>query len=74
MFYGASGAPDRHKRMNIHESLLNAGQVVGSVGGGLLYERVSWNAVFIAIALIVAAAIAFQIIAMARAPAGRAAA
>lgn len=74
MFYGASGAPDRHKRMNIHESLLNAGQVAGAVGGGMLYERVSWDSVFWAMALVVLAGIGFQLATIAKAPVRRSAA
>ncbi len=47
MFYGASGALDREKRMTIHEALLTAGQILGSVAGGLLYQAGSWSMIFI---------------------------
>lgn len=61
MFYGASGAPDRQRRMNIHESVLNAGQVLGSLGAGLAYQNLSWEAVFVAGALPILLGIALQL-------------
>lgn len=50
MFYGASGAPDRDRRMTVHEALLTAGQVLGSLVGGYLYQAVSMQLVFLFIA------------------------
>ena len=47
IFYGASGAPDRDKRMSIHEAVLTAGQILGSVGGGAAYQSISWPVVFV---------------------------
>jgi MFS family permease len=46
IFYGASGAPDRDRRMSIHEAVLTAGQILGSVAGGAIYQSFSWSAVF----------------------------
>jgi predicted MFS family arabinose efflux permease len=47
IFYGASGASDRDKRMSIHEAVLTAGQILGSVGGGAAYQAISWPVVFV---------------------------
>jgi predicted MFS family arabinose efflux permease len=52
IFYGASGAPDRDKRMSVHEAVLTAGQIVGSVGGGSAYQGISWPIVFVFVAAI----------------------
>jgi MFS family permease len=60
VFYGASGAPDRDKRMSIHEAVLTAGQVVGSVAGGAAYQRLSWTSVFALAAVLMAACLAAQ--------------
>ncbi len=61
VFYGASGALDRDKRMSVHEAVLTAGQVVGSVAGGAIYQRLSWAWVFILGALILAGCMAAQL-------------
>lgn len=61
IFYGASGAADRGRRMTIHEALLTVGQVLGAVGGGLLYGRLSFRAVFIFVAALFAAGLAAQL-------------
>jgi MFS family permease len=53
VFYGASGAPDRDKRMSVHEAVLTAGQIVGSVGGGSAYQAISWPMVFVFVAALV---------------------
>jgi predicted MFS family arabinose efflux permease len=50
IFYGASGAPDRDKRMSVHEAVLTAGQIAGSVGGGSAYQAISWPIVFVFVA------------------------
>lgn len=47
IFYGASGAPDRDKRMSVHEAVLTGGQILGSVAGGAIYQGLSWPAAFI---------------------------
>lgn len=46
LFYATSGAPDRDKRSSVHEALLTAGQVFGSIGGGILYQAFSMPTVF----------------------------
>jgi MFS family permease len=66
IFYGASGAPDRDKRMSIHEAVLTAGQVVGSVAGGAVYQRMSWSAIFALAAVLMAACLTAQIVLMRR--------
>ena len=50
MFYGASGAPDRDRRMTVHEALLTAGQALGSLVGGILYQASSMRLVFLFVA------------------------
>jgi len=47
LFYGSSGAPNRDRRMSIHEAVLTVGQILGSVGGGAVYESQSWPLVFV---------------------------
>lgn len=61
IFYGASGAADRAKRMTIHEALLTAGQIIGSIGGGAIYQAYSWRTVFIFLAVLVAGGLAAQL-------------
>ncbi len=55
MFSGASGAPDRDRRMTVHEALLTAGQVFGSLLGGILYQAASMRLVFLFTALLAGA-------------------
>jgi DHA1 family multidrug resistance protein-like MFS transporter/DHA1 family quinolone resistance protein-like MFS transporter len=57
MFHGASGAVERQKRMAVHEGMLTAGLIIGSVAGGLLYQRYSMRTVFL-LSLSVAASVA----------------
>ncbi|MBN1243247.1 MAG: hypothetical protein JXA15_11145 [Spirochaetales bacterium] len=66
IFYGASGAPDRDKRMNVHEALLTTGQFAGAAAGGLVYQAASMKAVFLALALLLAAGLAAQALLSAR--------
>ncbi len=47
IFHGISGSVDRGKRTAIHEALLTAGQIVGSVGGGQLYQAFSMKAAYL---------------------------
>ncbi|HET7839245.1 MAG TPA: hypothetical protein VFL04_05765, partial [Rectinemataceae bacterium] len=61
LFYGASGAPDRDRSVTIHEALLTAGQILGSIAGGVVYQLVSWSWVFIFLALLMAAGLALQL-------------
>ena len=61
IFYGSSGAVDRDKRMSVHEAVLTAGQVLGSVGGGAAYQVFSWPLVFVCSAAIAALCVPAQI-------------
>ncbi len=61
LFYGASGASDRDRRVTIHEALLTAGQILGSIAGGLVYQLVSWSSIFIWLAVLMAAGLALQV-------------
>jgi MFS family permease len=66
IFYGASGAADRARRMTIHEALLTAGQILGSIGGGMAYQAFSWQTVFVFLAVIVAGGLVAQLILLGR--------
>ncbi len=46
LFYATSGARDRDRRASTHEALLTAGQVLGSVAGGMMYQAWSLPLVF----------------------------
>ncbi len=46
LFHGVAGSLNRARRMAIHESVLAAGLVLGSVAGGWLYEYLSPGGVF----------------------------
>lgn len=61
IFYGVSGALDRDKRMTIHEALLTAGQILGSLAGGMLYQRFSWGSIFLFLAFVFVAGMAGQL-------------
>lgn len=67
IFYGASGSLDRDRRMTIHEALLTAGQIVGSVAGGLIYQTWSWSGIFVALAPFLLAGLALQTLLLLRA-------
>ncbi|MCK9547232.1 MAG: MFS transporter [Sphaerochaeta sp.] len=43
MFHGVSGSVHRSRRMIIHEVLLTIGTILGAVGGGTIYERLSFS-------------------------------
>jgi MFS family permease len=43
MFHGISGSINRSGRMAVHESLVSSGLVMGSLFGGLLYQRFSMS-------------------------------
>jgi DHA1 family multidrug resistance protein-like MFS transporter/DHA1 family quinolone resistance protein-like MFS transporter len=47
IFHGVSGAINRSKRMMIHEVLLTAGMVLGSIFGGYIYEKVDFRTVMV---------------------------
>ncbi|MFA6508203.1 MAG: MFS transporter [Treponemataceae bacterium] len=49
IFYASAGAVNRRKRMAINESILNAGAVMGAVGGGIMLEFTSMNTVIVCI-------------------------
>jgi DHA1 family inner membrane transport protein len=68
IFYGSSGARDLDARMTVHEALLTAGQIVGSIVGGLVYQTVSWSAVFVVLAAIMAAGLGAQVYLLRRRP------
>ncbi len=62
IFYGASGAADRNRRMTIHEAVLNAGQVLGSLAGGVIYQAASMSFVFLSITALSLAGIGAQVL------------
>lgn len=45
MFHGVSGSVHRSRRMIIHEVLLTVGTILGAVGGGAIYERLSFSSI-----------------------------
>ncbi|MCY1151446.1 MAG: MFS transporter [Sphaerochaetaceae bacterium] len=47
IFHGVSGAINRSRRMMIHEVLLTAGMVLGSIFGGYIYEKVDFRTVMV---------------------------
>jgi len=61
LFYATSGALDRDKRANTHEALLTAGQVLGSVAGGLMYQDLSMPLVFAGLAGLLGIGAAMQL-------------
>ncbi|MGA2545108.1 MAG: MFS transporter [Rectinemataceae bacterium] len=62
IFYGASGAADRDKRMSVHEAVLTIGQILGSVGGGAAFQSISWPIIFVFSAALAFLCIPFQIV------------
>ncbi len=53
-FHGTAGSLNRARRMAIHESVLAAGLVSGSVAGGWIYEKLASSIVFFVVAMILA--------------------
>ena len=51
MFHGASGSINRSQRMIIHEVLLTIGTILGAVGGGYIYEKLSFSRLLFIVAL-----------------------
>jgi DHA1 family multidrug resistance protein-like MFS transporter/DHA1 family quinolone resistance protein-like MFS transporter len=47
MFHGVTGSVNRSHRMAIHESLISSGLILGSVVGGLIYQRSSMAHVYL---------------------------
>jgi len=62
IFHGVSGSIHREKRMAIHEAFLTVGIVVGSAGGGIIYQNSSIQITFLFCALIVLTGLFFQIL------------
>jgi DHA1 family multidrug resistance protein-like MFS transporter/DHA1 family quinolone resistance protein-like MFS transporter len=50
MFHGASGSINRSHRMIIHEVLLTIGTILGAVGGGYIYEKLSFSRLLLVVA------------------------
>jgi DHA1 family multidrug resistance protein-like MFS transporter/DHA1 family quinolone resistance protein-like MFS transporter len=46
LFHGVSGSINRSGRMAVHESLISSGLIVGSVVGGVLYQKFSMILVY----------------------------
>jgi predicted MFS family arabinose efflux permease len=53
IFHGVSGSLEREKRMAVHEGSLTFGVVLGSAGGGLLYQRLSFQSVLVMVAALI---------------------
>ena len=62
IFYGASGAADRDKRMSVHEAVLTIGQILGSVGGGAAFQSISWPIIFVCSAALAFLCIPVQVV------------
>ena len=62
IFHGSAGSLDRGRRMALFESFLTTGVIIGSIGGGYLYQYYSIHAAFILCASILIAGLAAQII------------
>lgn len=54
LFHGAAGSLNRTRRMAIHESILAAGLVCGSIAGGWLYELLGYEWLFAIVAMLLA--------------------
>lgn len=61
IFHGVSGALERERRMAIHEGALTFGVMLGSAGGGILYQFFSFRAVLLIISAAILAAGMLQI-------------
>ncbi len=62
IFHGVSGAINRSRRMMIHEVLLTAGMVLGSIFGGYIYEKVDFSTVMVDFSIFMIAVIAIEIL------------
>lgn len=56
IFHGVSGALERERRMAVHEGALTFGVMLGSAGGGILYQYFSFRAVLLIISAVILAA------------------
>lgn len=61
IFHGAAGASRRGRSMTIHETVLTAGQVVGSVGSGFAYQYRGMTGALVFLACIIAASGLIQV-------------
>lgn len=62
IFHGCSGSNSRPRRMALHESLLSAGFILGSVAGGWVYQRFSMPALYYSSSALFCLAAAAQIL------------
>ena len=65
IFHGAYGAENPDRRMVIHEVLINVGQVLGSVLGGILYQKYSFTLILMLLSMITAIALSVELVAYA---------
>lgn len=62
IYHSAQGEEGRHLRMTIHEALLTAGTMGGSLLGGFVYQYYSFAVLVIAIAVVTVTALLFEIL------------
>lgn len=62
MFHGVSGAVHRSRRMVIHEVLLTVGTILGAVGGGAIYEHLSFSSVLAVCGVVALVVVAVEMI------------
>ena len=62
IFHGSAGALDRGRRMALFESILTIGVMLGSVGGGYLFQYYSIYTAFVFSAVVIGAGLAAQLI------------
>lgn len=62
IFHGAYGAENPDRRMVIHEVLINIGQVLGSVLGGILYQRYPFSLILKVLSLVTVVALLLEIL------------
>ncbi|TFG63670.1 MAG: MFS transporter [Spirochaetales bacterium] len=65
LFHGAAGATERLKRMALHEAILTAGSMAGSLIGGAVFQRFSMQTAFGTAAVLQCALIIFSAVFMA---------
>lgn len=62
IFHGVSGSHNRGHRMAVHETALASGIIIGSAGGGLIYQKYSMPHVFAGAAAVVVIGIFAQLL------------
>lgn len=62
LFHGTTGTIHRARRMAVHEALLTAGQIAGAAVGGAVYQRFSFPFLMQGYALLVAIAVAGELL------------